>query len=175
MKDLSEVAGRLQSFFYFNSIQAEYVNQPTVSARLVTGQKLELVIKFWERSTDTFLVDIQRYRGCEIEYYKLLRRLLEVALNKHAPEQINNEEVLTGIDLYSTLLNTVNDVEHCLMNGYLACKAMRLLISLSPPFKVRLLRDPDAFGLFNKAFQTGHVRHFKLKRECERLQGVLQR
>lgn len=72
-------------------------------------------------------------------------------------------------DLYKTLLGCVGRAESKLANGYLACKALRLLALALPSLKERLKRDDNACTCIGRAIQIGFTSHEMLHLESERL------
>jgi hypothetical protein len=77
--------------------------------------------------------------------------------------------VAVGKDLYETLLGCVKSAESKLANGYLACKALRLLAMALPSLKDRLKRDDKACLYIGGAIQVGYTSHQLLHVESERL------
>jgi len=80
----------------------------------------------------------------------------------------------TNTDLYSTLVDCIDQCDHQMAIGYLACKAMRLLLSLFPPLKGQLQGDSRARGCVEKACQAGRSCHSLLETESKMLRdGIL--
>lgn len=75
-------------------------------------------------------------------------------------------------DLYHTLLSCVSHVESKLANGYLACKALRLLASDCPDIKDKIKIDKKAEEKIENALQVGLNRHTLLKEECHQLKQI---
>jgi len=78
-------------------------------------------------------------------------------------------EVAEGQDLYHTLLGCVGHAESKLANGYLACKALRLLALDHPGIKEQIKVDSNAKQSIGYAYQVGQVRHTLLKDESYQL------
>lgn len=74
-----------------------------------------------------------------------------------------------GKDLYHTLLVCVGHAESKLANGYLACKALRLLASDHPGIKDQIKLDDNAKQSIGNAYQVGQMRHTLLKEESYHL------
>mmetsp|Transcript_27907 Transcript_27907/g.52311 ORF Transcript_27907/g.52311 Transcript_27907/m.52311 type:complete len:566 (+) Transcript_27907:322-2019(+) len=72
-------------------------------------------------------------------------------------------------DLYSVLLGCVGRAETKLANGYLACKALRLLAMASPGLKERLKLDENAKLSISNAYQVGQTCHSLLQDESYQL------
>lgn len=68
---------RLMLFFKNESIQATFCDEPP-SVRLQTLDLVELSIKFWAAPDDQFCVDMQKCRGDNFKFHKIMHRLLEV-------------------------------------------------------------------------------------------------
>lgn len=71
--------------------------------------------------------------------------------------------------LYHILLNCVCHAESKLANGYLACKALRLLASGHPGIKDQIKLDENAKQSIDNAYQVGQMRHTLLKIESYQL------
>ena len=78
-------------------------------------------------------------------------------------------EIADGKDMYSTLLGCVGHAESKLANGYLACKALRLIALDHPIIKEQIKVDNNAKQSLAHAYQIGQVRHSLLKDESYRL------
>jgi len=78
-------------------------------------------------------------------------------------------EVADGQDLYHTLLGCVGHAESKLANGYLACKALRLLALDHPGIKEQIKVDSNAKQSIGYAYQVGQVCHTLLKDESYQL------
>lgn len=78
-------------------------------------------------------------------------------------------EVADGKNLYQTLLSCVGHAESKLANGYLACKALRLLASGHPGIKDQIKFDDNAKQSIDNAYQVGQMRHTLLKIESYQL------
>jgi len=74
-----------------------------------------------------------------------------------------------GKDLYHMLLSCVGHAESKLANGYLACKALRLLASNHPGIKDQIKFDDNAKQSIGNAYQVGGMRHKLLKDESYQL------
>lgn len=83
-------------------------------------------------------------------------------------------EECTGTDLYTTLLECIDNCENDMAVSYLACRAMRLLVNLFPPLKDQLQGDAYAGGCVEKACQTGTSCHSLLEAESKRLRDGIQ-
>jgi hypothetical protein len=89
---------------------------------------------------------------------KLTNQLLDTA-----------SKVADGKDLYHTLLGCIVNAESKLANGYLACKALRLLAVDHPGIKEQIKLDINAKQCIGNAYQVGQVRHTLLKDESYQL------
>jgi hypothetical protein len=78
-------------------------------------------------------------------------------------------DVADGKDLYHTLLGCIVNAESKLANGYLACKALRLLALDHPGIKEQMKLDINAKQCIGNAYQVGQVRHTLLKDESYQL------
>jgi hypothetical protein len=78
-------------------------------------------------------------------------------------------EVVDSKDLYTVLVGCVGRAESKLSNGYLACKALRLLAMASPGLKERLKMDENARVYISNAYQVGQTCHSLLKDESYQL------
>lgn len=78
-------------------------------------------------------------------------------------------QVAEGKDLYHTLLGCVGHAESKLANGYLACKALRLLASNHPGIKDQIKFDDNAKQSIGNAYQVGGMCHKLLKDESYQL------
>jgi hypothetical protein len=78
-------------------------------------------------------------------------------------------KVADGKDLYHTLLGCIVNAESKLANGYLACKALRLLAVDHPGIKEQIKLDINAKQCIGNAYQVGQVRHTLLKDESYQL------
>lgn len=78
-------------------------------------------------------------------------------------------QVADGKDLYHMLLGCVGHAESKLANGYLACKALRLLASNHPDIKDQIKFDDNARQSIGNAYQVGGMRHKLLKDESYQL------
>lgn len=74
-----------------------------------------------------------------------------------------------GKDLYDILLGCVCHAESKLANGYLACKALRLLASNHPDIKDQIKCDDNARQSIGNAYQVGGMRHKLLRDESYQL------
>jgi hypothetical protein len=74
-----------------------------------------------------------------------------------------------GKDLYNILLGCVCHAESKLANGYLACKALRLLASNHPGIKDQIKCDDNAKQSIGNAYQVGGMCHELLKDESYQL------
>ena len=73
---------------------------------------------------------------------------------------------VTGESLASTLVNVMMDGCHqCMAVAYLACRVLRLLSVLYPPFRKELRTNSWIQKCVEKAFQTGRVCHSLLETE----------
>jgi len=78
-------------------------------------------------------------------------------------------DIANGSDLYHTLLGCVGRAETKLANGYLACKALRLLALDHPGIKEQIKFDGNAKQHIGRAYQVGQVRHTLLEDESYQL------
>ena len=78
-------------------------------------------------------------------------------------------DVADGKDLYHMLLGCIVNAESKLANGYLACKALRLLALDHPGIKEQMKLDINAKQCIGNAYQVGQVRHTLLKDESYQL------
>lgn len=78
-------------------------------------------------------------------------------------------KIADGKDLYHTLLSCVGHAESKLANGYLACKALRLVASNHPGIKDQIKFDDNAKQSIDNAYQVGGMRHQLLKDESYQL------
>jgi hypothetical protein len=78
-------------------------------------------------------------------------------------------EECTNTDLYNTLVDCIDKCNDQMAIGYLACKAMRLLLSLFPPLKDQLQGDSRARNCVEKACQAGRSCHSLLETESKML------
>lgn len=74
-----------------------------------------------------------------------------------------------GKDLYKTLLGCIDRAESKQANGYLACKALRLLAAAFPTLRYRLQKDETARRIVGDAFIVGKKCYPRLKLESEQL------
>jgi len=74
-----------------------------------------------------------------------------------------------GKDLYDILLGCVCHAKSKLANGYLACKALRLLASNHPGIKNQIKCDDNARQSIGNAYQVGGMCHKLLKDESYQL------
>lgn len=81
-------------------------------------------------------------------------------------------ETNIGTDLYDKLLECIEQAEHQLTNGYLACKALRLLAGPIPAIRDRLRKDTRASNCVHKAFSAGRSCHSMLEVESDRLRSL---
>mmetsp|Transcript_22707 Transcript_22707/g.53780 ORF Transcript_22707/g.53780 Transcript_22707/m.53780 type:complete len:599 (-) Transcript_22707:150-1946(-) len=127
------------------SYYVTYMNEMFHMTLQVLVQSLEVVACFHQQLSS---LDVQ----------ELARNLLVAASN-----------VAGGKDLYETLLGCVKSAESKLANGYLACKALRLLAMALPSLKDRLKGDDKACSYIGGAIQVGYTSHQLLHVESERL------
>ena len=125
----------------------EYLNELFHLALQVLVQSLEVVACFHEKITED---------GHDIQ---------EMATELFA----RASDVSNGKDVYMTLLGCVQRVQSKLSNGYLACKALRLLALASPALKERLKADANARTCINNAYRIGQESHTLLKEESFQL------
>mmetsp|Transcript_15831 Transcript_15831/g.36490 ORF Transcript_15831/g.36490 Transcript_15831/m.36490 type:complete len:557 (-) Transcript_15831:102-1772(-) len=78
-------------------------------------------------------------------------------------------QVGDGKDLYQTLLSCVWHAESKIANGYLACKALRLLALDHPGIRDQIKYDDNAKQSIGNAYQVGQMRHTLLKEESYQL------
>jgi hypothetical protein len=114
---------------------------------------------------------------------QVLVQSLEVVALFHqelAAKGFNVQEMATGLfldaseaadskDLYTVLINCVGRAECKLSNGYLACKALRLLAMASLDLKESLKMDEKAKASISYAYQVGQTCHSLLKDESYQL------
>ena len=82
---------------------------------------------------------------------------------------VKASQVVDGKDLYHILLSCVDHAESKLANGYLACKALRLLASNHSGIKEQIKFDDHAKRRIDNAYQVGGMRHKLLKDESYQL------
>jgi len=78
-------------------------------------------------------------------------------------------QAVEGKYLYHVLLSCVGHAESKLANGYLACKALRLLASNHPGIKDQIKFDDNAKQSIGNAYQVGGMCHKLLKDESYQL------
>jgi len=78
-------------------------------------------------------------------------------------------QVADGKDICHMLLSCVGHAESKLANGYLACKALRLLASNHPGIKDQIKFDKNAKQSIDNAYQVGAMRHKLLQDESYQL------
>lgn len=78
-------------------------------------------------------------------------------------------QVAGGKDLYHVLLGCIGHAESKLANGYLACKALRLLALDHPDIRDQIKFDDNAKQSIGNAYQVGQARHTLLKDESYQL------
>jgi hypothetical protein len=78
-------------------------------------------------------------------------------------------EVADGKDLYKTLLGCIGRSALKLSDGYLACKALRLLVIGSPQWRDRLMVDEFARKVVGAALEEGAKSHPLLRDESKQL------
>merc|ERR1711935_58219 len=126
----------------------------------------------------------QHYTDYMNELFNLALQILVQSLEVVAcfPEQHSNiggeitkqlfetaSQVADGKDLYHILLGCVGHAESKLANGYLACKALRLLASNHPGIKDQIKFDDNAKQSIGNAYQVGGMRHKLLRDESYQL------
>ncbi len=91
--------------------------------------------------------------------------------HSHAGDHLANElfAMAEGKNLYHILLGCVCHAESKLANGYLACKALRLLASNHPNIKDQIKCDDNAKQSIGNAYQVGGMCHKLLKDESYQL------
>ena len=106
---------------------------------------------------------------------QILVQSLEVVACFNAGHNMTNQllasasQVADDKDLYDMLLNCVGHAESKLANGYLACKALRLLASNHPGIKDQIKFDENAKQSIGNAYQVGGMRHKLLRDESYQL------
>lgn len=91
--------------------------------------------------------------------------------HSHAGDHLANQlfAMAEGKNLYHILLGCVCHAESKLANGYLACKALRLLASNHPSIKDQIKCDDNARQSIGNAYQVGGMCHQLLKDESYQL------
>jgi hypothetical protein len=125
----------------------EYLSELKHLALQVLVQSLEVIFCFHEKIADDGW-DIQEMGSC------LLDRASQVS---------------GGKDFMMFLLGFVERVELKLSNGYLACKALRLLAMASSGLKDRLKADENAWSCIANAHRIGQESHTLLEEESYQL------
>lgn len=83
-------------------------------------------------------------------------------------------ERFTGKDLYTTLIDCIEQCQDQMAIGYLACKAVRILLYLLPTIKGQLQMDARAKRCVDKAWHAGRACHCLLETESKMLRdGIL--
>lgn len=83
-------------------------------------------------------------------------------------------EHFTGKDLYSTLIDSIEQCQDQMAIGYLACKAVRMLVYLLPRLKGQLQMDARAKSCVDKAWHAGRACHCLLETESKMLRdGIM--
>jgi len=106
---------------------------------------------------------------------QILVQSLEVVACFNAGDNMTNQlfesasQIAEGKDLYHMLLSCVGHAESKLANGYLACKALRLLASSHPGIKDQIKFDENARQSIGNAYQVGGMRHKLLRDESYQL------
>jgi hypothetical protein len=106
---------------------------------------------------------------------QILVQSLEVVACFNAGHNMTNQlfaaasQVSDDKDLYDILLSCVGHAESKLANGYLACKALRLLASNHPGIKDQIKFDENAKQSIGNAYQVGGMRHKLLRDESYQL------
>jgi len=106
---------------------------------------------------------------------QILVQSLEVVACFNAGHNMTNQlfaaasQVSEDKDLYQMLLSCVGHAESKLANGYLACKALRLLASNHPGIKDQIKFDENAKQSIGNAYQVGGMRHKLLRDESYQL------
>mmetsp|Transcript_110570 Transcript_110570/g.319484 ORF Transcript_110570/g.319484 Transcript_110570/m.319484 type:complete len:536 (-) Transcript_110570:267-1874(-) len=95
----------------------------------------------------------------------------------------SNEEIIedflfqfqdrTNTDMYAALLEFMENSSDQMAIGYLSCKTMRLMASMSPSLKGRLNGDAHARAALDKACRTGSTCHCLLESESKMLQNAI--
>ena len=83
-------------------------------------------------------------------------------------------EDLFGTSIYDTLLDCVKDAKSKLSEGYLACKALRLLIQANTSLRLRMMNDVKLKHEIERAIAIGDQRHALLGVESKLLRECLQ-
>merc|ERR1711933_205728 len=99
--------------------------------------------------------------GLPQHYTEYMNELFHLAIQLFAMAE--------GKDLYNILLGCVCHAESKLANGYLACKALRLLASSHPGIKDQIKCDDNARQSIGNAYQVGGMCHKLLKDESYQL------
>ena len=76
-------------------------------------------------------------------------------------------EHFTGKDLYSTLIDSIEQCQDQMAIGYLACKAVRMLVYLLPRLQGQLQMDARAKQCVDKAWHAGRACHCLLETESK--------
>jgi len=152
-----------------------------------TDMDLEMRPYFPEVDEDVTTASVglpQHYTDYMNELFNLALQILVQSLEVVAcfPEQHSNfggemtkqlfataSRVADGKDLYHILLGCVGHAESKLANGYLACKALRLLASNHPGIKDQIKFDDNAKQSIGNAYQVGGMRHKLLRDESFQL------
>lgn len=106
---------------------------------------------------------------------QILVQSLEVVACFNADHNMTNQlfaaasQVADDKDLCDILLSCVGHAESKLANGYLACKALRLLASNHPGIKDQIKFDENAKQSIGNAYQVGGMRHKLLRDESYQL------
>ncbi len=81
-------------------------------------------------------------------------------------------EESTEKNLYLTLIDCIEQCHQHMAIGYLACKAMRLLVAMSPHKKDELRADCNAKGAIERAWHAGQSCHSLLEAESKMLLDI---
>ena len=127
----------------------EYMNELFHLALQILVQSLEVVACFSSSIRGGNILSVGE---------SLTKQLLDTA-----------SDVADGKDLYHMLLGCIVNAESKLANGYLACKALRLLALDHPGIKEQMKLDINAKQCIGNAYQVGQVRHTLLKDESYQL------
>jgi len=106
---------------------------------------------------------------------QILVQSLEVVASFNTGHDMTNQlfaaasQVSDDKDLYDMLLSCVGHAESKLANGYLACKALRLLASNHPGIKDQIKFDENAKQSIGNAYQVGGMLHKLLRDESYQL------
>jgi hypothetical protein len=97
-----------------------------------------------------------------------------LAVEQEVRAFLDASELVSGADMmYTTLKDCVRRAEHKLSNGYLACKALRLLAESQPALRKQLMIDTEVGKHIQEALKIGNERHVLLAAESKKLHDCL--